>query len=264
MPTLFIAHGGGPCFFMEWKMGPRDTWDGMAAWLKQLASTIGQKPRALVVISAHWEEQEFTINTGAHPTLLYDYYGFPPETYKIEYKAPGSPEVAARVAELLAASGIKSVANSVRGLDHGVFIPLKLVFPEADIPIVQVSMRRGLYAKDHLALGRALAPLRSEGVLIIGSGMSYHNLNNFGRTGGEKDAIAFDGWLQNVVCQSDSAKRSDDLSNWSGAPSARGAHPKEDHLIPLMVAAGAGEGEVGKTIYSEHVMGVPLSAFQFG
>jgi aromatic ring-opening dioxygenase catalytic subunit (LigB family) len=263
MPTLYIPHGGGPCFFMEWTMGPRDTWDGMAAWLRQLASTMPVKPAAMLVVSAHWEEPEVTVNTAANPPLLYDYYGFPKETYEIAYAAPGQPKLAARVQELLTRAGIAHGSNAERGLDHGVFVPLKLVYPEADIPIVQLSLKRGLDAAGHIELGDALAPLREEGVLIVGSGMSYHNLRRFG-SAGAVDSIAFDDWLHEAVSHTDAAERSKLLTDWAKAPAAREAHPREEHLIPLMVAAGAARGDAGRRIYSERVMDMAISGYQFG
>lgn len=264
MPTLYIPHGAGPCFFMDWKMGPPDTWDGMAAWLKQLSGTMPQTPKAMVVISAHWEESEITINTAAKPELLYDYYGFPKETYEIKYAAPGSPQLASRVSELLAEADIPCSTNSERGLDHGVFVPLKLVYPGADIPIVQISLKSGLDPLSHLQLGRALTPLRHEGILIVGSGMSYHNLNRFFDGDPTGEGLAFDNWLNTAVCRSTPGDREKDLSAWSDAPSARAAHPREEHLIPLMVVAGAANQSVGKRIFSQRIMNLPISGFQFG
>jgi aromatic ring-opening dioxygenase catalytic subunit (LigB family) len=263
MPVFYIPHGGGPCFFMEWTMGPRDTWDGMAAWLKQLGSTVPERPQAIVVISAHWEESAVAINTAARPDLLYDYYGFPAHTYEIKYPAPGSPSLARRVDTLLAEAGIKTVNNSRRGLDHGVFVPLKLVYPQADIPVVQVSLHQNLSPSYHLAIGKALAPLRHEGVLIIGSGMSYHNLRRFGPEG-KSAAAGFDQWLNDAVCHRDPQKRNQLLEDWQNAPSAREAHPREEHLIPLMVIAGAAGADQGKRNYSQLVNGLAISAFSFG
>ena len=181
---MYIPHGGGPCFFMKWTRGPEDVWDKMAASLRALGDSLPERPKALLVVSAHWEEEEPTVLSQPNPALLYDYYGFPPHTYELKWPAPGSPELAGRVRELLDGAGMPSRSNSERGFDHGVFIPLLLAFPKADIPTVQLSLRAGLDAKEHLAIGRALAPLRDEGVLIIGSGMSYHNMRNFssGRT----------------------------------------------------------------------------------
>src|SRR5580700_12340793 len=135
-PTFYIPHGGGPCFFMDWTMGPRDTWDNMAAWLKAMSGAVGPKPDAILAISAHWEEPEFTVTAAAEPPLLFDYYGFPEHTYRLKYPAPGDPQLARNVRELLAAGGFASSEEQQRGLDHGVFVPFLLVYPEADMPIV--------------------------------------------------------------------------------------------------------------------------------
>jgi aromatic ring-opening dioxygenase catalytic subunit (LigB family) len=261
LPTLFIPHGGGPCFFMDWD--PPDTWDRVAAWLKALPNSLGVTPKVLLVVSGHWEEEEFTLNSGAHPPLLYDYYGFPPHTYQLKYDAPGSPELAERVAGLLAAEGIPAHKDSRRGFDHGVFIPLKVAYPEAEIPILQLSLKQGLDPATHIAAGRALAPLRREGVLIVGSGMSYHNLRGFGPQF-TAPSEEFDAWLTQAVCERDVAVRDDKLRRWKTAPHARTAHPQEEHLLPLMVAAGAARDNPGRKTFSHHVMGVSVSAFQFG
>jgi aromatic ring-opening dioxygenase catalytic subunit (LigB family) len=140
MPVLYIAHGGGPCFFMEWTVGPRDTWDGMKSWLANIPSTLPFRPKAIVVISAHWEEPQIAVINSETSTLLYDYYGFPEETYRLEYKAPTAPEVASRIGKLFEANNIPFRYETERGLDHGVFIPLKVIYPDADIPIVQVAL----------------------------------------------------------------------------------------------------------------------------
>lgn len=263
LPTFFIPHGGGPCFFMDWTMGPANTWHGMASWLEQLASTLTERPKSILIISAHWEEDDVTIIDTLKHSLLYDYSGFPEHTYQLKYDVPASPELARKVHNLLAEANIPSRFEQNRGLDHGVFIPLKLVYPEADIPLVQISLTKDLSADAHIALGQALAPLREEGVLIIGSGMSYHNLRHFDRTGAES-SISFDNWLVNTVTSTDSFSRNQKLSHWENAPAARLAHPRAEHLIPLMVAAGAGGDDVGKQIYSERVNGLAISAFQFG
>ncbi len=175
LPTIFIPHGGGPCFFMDWD--PPDTWERMAEYLRSVPGDIGSPaPKALVVISGHWEEPVVTIQNNPAPPLLYDYHGFPPSTYEIKFPAPGAPKVSARVAELLSAADIAWKYDHERGFDHGVFIPLKVAFPQADIPIVQVSLLASMDAAEHIRVGRALAPLRDEGVLIVGSGMTYHNM----------------------------------------------------------------------------------------
>ena len=262
LPTLYIPHGGGPCFFMEWTMGPRNTWDAMAAWLRSLGERF-DKPKALLVISGHWEEPVVTVQTGAHPPLLFDYYGFPPSSYQLTWPAPGAPAVATRVRSLLAAAGVPTQEDPDRGFDHGTFIPLKVAYPEAKIPALQLSLNANLDAADHLAIGRALAPLRDEGVLIVGSGMSFHNMRAF-RGGGpaQEQSRQFDGWLEQA-CQ-DPTRRNAALANWDRAPQARFSHPREEHLLPLMVAAGAADGEAGRRIFQDTVMGVVVSAFEFG
>ena len=262
-PTLYLPHGGGPCFFMEWKMGPPDTWHRMAAWLRSIDATLPAKPKALLVVSAHWEEAVPTVTTAANPSLLFDYYGFPPETYQLTWPAPGAPDVAARVQTLLATAGIESNSNAERGLDHGVFIPLKVAYPQAEIPTFQLSLVNGLDPAHHLAIGRALAPLRDEGVFILGSGMSYHNMRGFGRDASFDHSLRFDAWLDEVV-KLDRAERDKRLAGWGTAPSARESHPREEHLLPLMVIAGAGGSDPGNVVFKDKVMGVRVAAHQFG
>ncbi len=261
-PTVYIPHGGGPCFFMDWN--PHDMWDEMGAYLKRLPQDVGERPKALLIVSAHWEETDFTVQTKAAPGLLYDYYGFPEHTYQLNWPAPGSAALAARVTELAAAAGITVASDDARDYDHGVFIPMLLAFPEAGIPTIQLSLKRGLNPAEHVALGRALAPLRDEGVLIIGSGMSFHSIPRLmGRGSGSGPAShAFDAWLQEAV----RGDRSE-LLNWPSAPSAHDCHPREEHLIPLMVIAGAGGDDAVATTYHEDSLGptgIAISAFQFG
>lgn len=258
MPTLFVPHGGGPCFFMDWD--PPDTWDKMAAYLKGIARTLPQKPKAILIASAHWEEPEFTVTANAQPPLIYDYTGFPEHTYQIKYPASGAPALAQKVCDLLKKNGIAAKQDKARGFDHGLFIPFKLIFPEADIPIVELSLKQGLDPQEHLAAGRALAPLRNEGVLIAGSGMSYHNLRRFFR-GDDPSSIMFDNWLTEAVV---SPERDSLLMQWSTAPAAREAHPREEHLLPLMVAAGAASGDAGARTYHDTINGVAISGYRFG
>jgi aromatic ring-opening dioxygenase catalytic subunit (LigB family) len=260
LPTLFIPHGGGPCFFMDWP-NPPHTWDAMAAWLRTLVSSMNPRPKAILVISGHWEEPVFTVGSSPKPPLIYDYYGFPPHTYQLKYDAPGSPELAHRVRELFEAAGIASGEDTERGYDHGVFIPLKVALPDADIPVVQLSLKQGLDPAQHMAAGGALRPLRDEGVLILGSGMSWHNMQGF-----KPDCTAasevFDRWLEQAV--TDQAHREDALRRWGEAPLARQAHPREEHLAPLFVAAGAAKGEPGRRIFGDIAYYVRLSGFAFG
>jgi aromatic ring-opening dioxygenase catalytic subunit (LigB family) len=261
MPTLFIPHGGGPCFFMDWN--PPDTWKKMGAWLGSLAATIGVTPKAIVVISGHWESPEFALTGATYPPLIYDYQGFPPHTYELRYDAPGAPALAEQVAGLLKRAGLPARIDPARGFDHGVFIPLKVVYPHADVPIVQLSLKRGLDPQVHLEVGRALQPLREQGILIVGSGMSYHNLRGFGEQFGAA-SDEFDEWLSNAVCAPSSEFRNQKLRQWQTAPHARLAHPREEHLLPLMVATGAAGEDFGRKVFSDRVMGVTVSAYQFG
>jgi aromatic ring-opening dioxygenase catalytic subunit (LigB family) len=271
-PTYYIPHGGGPCFYMDWTMGPADTWNKMAAWLGAIGSELKEPPRALLVISAHWEEKIPTVMTASAPPLYFDYYGFPPHTYELKWPAPGSPELAARVRDLLKAAGIESAENGERGLDHGVFVPLKLTFPDASIPVIQLSLRADLDPAEHLKIGKALAPLRDEGVLIIGSGMSYHNMRGFTPSGIAKGVIQpaalehskrFDTWMSEVVASAPEARNAA-LTGWKKAPSAIESHPREEHLIPLMVAAGAAGDDRGSAVFRDEVMKVVVSGVRFG
>ena len=262
LPTVFLPHGAGPCFFMEWE--PADTWQGMEAWLRNLLPSLSVAPRALLVISAHWEEPLFTLNTQAAPGLLFDYYGFPPHTYQLTWPAPGAPELATEVADLLGQAGFETAQNNQRGLDHGVFIPLKLVRPEADIPVLQLSLRADMDPQAHLDLGRALAPLREQGVLIVGSGMSFHNipLMRASLATPAPAVLAFDKWLQTAVMLPQ-AERDAALAKWQQAPGAQLAHPDAEHLLPLHVVAGAAGESAGTCAFHQVAMGVPLSGFVF-
>lgn len=262
-PVLFIPHGAGPCFFMEWN--PPGTWNGMADFLKGVAATLPSRPKAILMVSAHWLAEDFSITVGEQPELIYDYYGFPDHTYRLDYPAPGSPLLAERVESLLSAAGLASHREPTRGFDHGMFIPLKLMFPEADIPVVQLSLRQDLDPVAHLAAGEALAALRDEGVLIVGSGMSFHNMRGYGDPNFTGPSEAFDGWLTEAV-ETTPAKRRAALGDWAQGPQAHRCHPPghEEHLIPLMVAAGAAGETRGRKIYSERVLETQLSAFRFG
>ena len=198
-PTLYIPHGGGPCFFMEWTMGPANTWDRMADWLRGLNASLGGQPKAIIVISAHWEEAEFSVTESPRPSLLFDYYGFPEHTYRLTYPVAGSPELATRIEHQLADAGIAAVGDRERGIDHGVFIPFKLIYPDADIPIVQLSLKSGLDPDAHIAAGRALEMLRHDDILIVGSGMSYHNMRGFGSADATAASDAFDEALTGII-----------------------------------------------------------------
>lgn len=246
---------------MDWTRGPADEWDPLAAYLKGLLASLPEKPKAILLVSGHWEAPTFTVGSATTPELIFDYYGFPEATYQLSFDAPGAPALAARVRDLLAGAGIASQDDPVRGWDHGVFVPLKLVTPLADVPVVQLSLQAGLDAGAHLAAGRALAPLRDEGVLIVGSGMSWHNMRGFSPVFTAR-SVAFDAWLEGVV--TDPSRRDDALAHWEAAPYGRVAHPREEHLLPLMVAAGAASGEPGRIDFRDTVMDVVVSAAAFG
>lgn len=261
-PAIFLPHGGGPCFFMDWTWGPADTWHATQRFLESLASTLPETPQALLVVSGHWEEPAFTAGSAAAPKLIFDYSGFPEPTYRLTWPAPGSPELAGRVARMLNEAGLAAATEPSRGFDHGVFVPLKVVYPQAQIPVVTLSLANSLDPAMHLAAGRALAPLRDEGVLMIGSGMSFHNLRAYFRPETLERSRAFDAWLTQAV-ESPAADRDEQLKAWRSAPSAAFAHPREEHLAPLFVAAGAGGNAPGKRIFSDEPMGAAISAYRF-
>ncbi len=262
MPVAFLPHGGGPWPFVDLGMDKAEL-EALAGYLRSVRNLPKTAPKALLVISAHWEEAVPTLMTAARPPMLYDYYGFPPESYRITWPAPGAPELATRVGALLGAAGFPSAVDAQRGFDHGTFVPLKLAWPDADVPTLQLSLKRGLDPKEHLALGRALAPLRDEGVFILGSGMSFHNMRAFWDPNAGAGAKTFDQWLQETVALPQ-AQRDERLANWSAAPSARFAHPREEHLLPLMVVAGAAGADVGSCPFVGACFGKQISAYHFG
>lgn len=261
LPVYFISHGGGP---WPWIEQMRGMYARTAAEFAALPARLPVKPTAILVVSGHWEAPAFTVSTAAQPPMEYDYYGFPEHTYHIRYPAPGAPALSSRVRELLSHAGIAVQEDAQRGFDHGVFVPLSLMYPEADIPVVMLSMKSSYDPAEHLRLGQALAPLRDEGVLIIGSGLTYHNMRGFGRDESTPVAEAFETWLNGAISQQDADKRNALLLDWEQGPGARQAHPREDHLVPLMVVAGAAEGDRGRALFIDHVMKVPMASYEFG
>lgn len=263
LPTYFISHGGGPWPYMPDMQASNAA---LAASLADIPAQIGRKPKAILMVSAHWETPgTFAVMAAAKPSMVYDYYGFPANTYDIQYPAPGAPDLADRVQQLLQAAGLPIQKDDQRGFDHGAFVPAFVMYPDADVPMAQLSIDAHYDPEKHMALGRALAPLRDEGVLIIGSGLSYHNLRQI-YGGGAEASAQFDAWLQKILLHSPAEQRAQSLADWENAPSARLAHPREDHLIPLMVAAGAAENEAVACVYHETraFAGITASSFRFG
>ena len=262
-PTYFLSHGGGP---WPWIEGPmHDAHAQLEMSLAGLLSRHPVLPRAVLMVTAHWEEADFTVSTAPAPGMIYDYYNFPENTYHVTYKAPGDPVLAERVMALLIDAGIPCAVHPTRGYDHGTFVPMHVLRPAADIPVVQMSIRADYDPARHMAVGRALSVLRDEGVLILGSGLSYHNLRRFGAAGADASA-RFDAWLQGTLVEGAVSTRGESLVRWAEAPAAREAHPREDHLVPLMVAAGAAEGDAATCVYHEDAFfgALSVSSFAFG
>ncbi len=226
-----------------------------------------RRPRTILVISAHWEETVATAQAGASPPLFFDYHGFPEESYNIRYEAPGSPETAQRIVSLLGEHGLPARLDGERGFDHGLFIPLKLSYPEADIPCLQLSLVAGLDPAVHLEMGRALRPLLSEGVLIVGSGFSFHNMRAFSWRGArteDPENDAFQNWLIET-CAGGLARDTQEqrLVQWTEAPGARYCHPREEHLLPLHVCLGAATGSA-EVVFDDAILGKRAVALLWG
>ena len=262
LPTFYLSHGGGPWPYMKVELGDQNA--KLEAALADVPRQAGPSVRAILVVSAHWEGTELQISASAAPPMLYDYGGFPAHTYQVRYPAPGSPSLARRVQELLQAGAHPAHMDAHRGFDHGTFCMLAPMYPAADVPIVQLSLRGDFDARAHLEIGRLLAPLRHEGVLILGSGSSYHNLRHFG-VGGAQPSHAFDAWLQHSLTKLPADVRAQQLVHWQAAPAARMAHPREEHLLPLMVAVGAAIDDPGHCVYFEpDVEGyIAMSSYRF-
>jgi aromatic ring-opening dioxygenase catalytic subunit (LigB family) len=262
LPTYFISHGGGP---WPWLAEMRQKLHNLEVALAAMAGQVGERPKAVLMISGHWEAPEFAVMASPAPPMVYDYYGFPPHTYQITYPAPGAPELARRTRDLIDKAGLPTRLDDKQGFDHGVFAPMAIMYPKADMPTYQVSLKQGYDPEEHMALGRALAPLRDEGVLIVGSGLSYHNLRRFGEAGREPSA-QFDQWLDDALTGGDAERRHQKLLAWEQAPAARICHPEEDHLIPLMAAVGAAESEKATRVYHDTDVygGITASSYRFG
>jgi aromatic ring-opening dioxygenase catalytic subunit (LigB family) len=260
-PTFFLSHGGGPWPFVD---GRKEQYAKTARAFSLLPQRLPSRPEAILVITGHWEAQAFTVSTSAHPPMVYDYSGFPEHTYQLQYPAPGLPSLAARVEELLGNAGIRCEEDANRGFDHGTFVPLGLMYPDADVPIVLLSLKSTYDAAEHIRAGQAIAALRDERIMIVGSGLTYHNMRGFGRAESTSVSYAFESYLNDAISQPDARRRNEMLMAWQSAPGARLAHPREDHLLPLMVVAGAAGDDAGRRILVDHVMNVAMASYQFG
>ncbi len=255
---VYFSHGGGPLPILG-----DPTHKAMIDFMSRLPSRL-RRPDAIIVVSAHWEERAATVLGAEHPPMFYDYYGFPAPAYEIQYPAPGSPELAQRVVECLGEEGIPTHTDMTRGFDHGLFIPLKMMYPDADIPAIQLSLLRGLNPVAHIALGRALGGLDAGNLLVIGSGFSFHNMGLFfapGSGGPDPANDAFQDWLIKVVAGSlTQPERERRLIHWQQAPSARYCHPREEHLLPLHVCVGMA-GRAGSLVFDDYILNKRSVAF---
>jgi len=262
-PVLYIPHGGGPLPVLG-----DVRHENMVRFLREVAKPLPE-PSAIVVVSAHWEEARPTVTAANRPELIYDYYNFPPESYQLKYPAPGEPRLARKIHQLLEASGATPKLDDRRGFDHGLFIPLLLMYPQAKIPCLQLSLLKSLDPVEHIALGRAIAVLREQNVLIVGSGMSFHNLREFfvSSEKANEDCNAFDGWLRDTCTNLglSANEREKRLTEWEQAPSARFCHPREEHLLPLHVCYGAASKStpVAKVAFNGDVMGKTVTALRW-
>ncbi|MBX2869160.1 MAG: dioxygenase [Acidiferrobacterales bacterium] len=255
--VAYIAHGGGPLPLL----GDQGHVEMVAA-LKRLAKTIG-KPDAIVVVSAHWELQVPTVTNAAAPSLLYDYYGFPAEAYEIQYPALGAPQLANDIFSVLTQAGLNPALDDDRDFDHGLFVPLKLMYPAADIPCVQLSLLKSLSSESHLKMGEALSHLDDRNLLILGSGLSFHNLKGFGvNEQSVEENLQFEEWINHTVTSPDmgEVERASRLIDWESAPGARFCHPREEHLLPLHVCYGAA-GRSATEADQFEIMGRKVSNF---
>lgn len=255
---VYFSHGGGPLPLLG-DPGHQAMIDFMTRLPVQLPT-----PEAILVISAHWEQPVPTLLGAAHPPMFYDYYGFPDAAYQINYPASGHPELAARIIRLLESAGIPASVDYQRGFDHGLFIPLSLMYPDADIPALQLSLIQSLSPQAHINLGKALRGLEEKNLLVIGSGFSFHNMSAFFH---HDPAMitprndAFQDWLiETITSDIEQVERESRLSAWKSAPHARYCHPREEHLLPLHVCAGLA-GRAGERIFDDRILGVRCVAF---
>ena len=255
MPVVYVPHGGGPLPLMG---DPSHA--GLTEFLRELPKKL-PTPTAILVVTAHWEADTVLVTGAANPDLVFDYYNFPPETYEYTYPAPGFPALAAQIVSTLNAKGIRAAVDNTRGYDHGTFVPLMLMYPDAEIPVVQMSLIASLNAKAHIEIGMALQAFREQGVMIIGSGMSFHNMRAFFSQDPSVlvKSQEFDDWLVESLLSIDQTKER--LSNWEVAPRARYSHPREEHLLPLMVCFGAAASAqtAPEIVFNEPLLGAEVS-----
>lgn len=264
MPTYFLSHGGGPWPWLK-HLRP-GMYDQLEASLIDVRRELGETPRAILMISAHWEANRFLVSSAARPPMLYDYGGFPEHTYRIRYDAPGAPALAEQVRAMLEDGGMATGLDPQRGFDHGTFSLMHTLYPEAALPIVQLALRSDFDPAAHLRVGQLIAPLRDEGVVIVGSGFSFHDTMAMRNGAGAASSAVFDRWLDDTLTGSAPEKRRERMLNWDEAPAARAAHPREDHLLPLMVAVGAAGDDAGARVYHQpDFMGaITASSYRFG
>jgi aromatic ring-opening dioxygenase catalytic subunit (LigB family) len=262
-PAIYLSHGGGPWPFMELGQDMRLAMKPLAEYLRSLVSGLPCRPRATLMVSAHWEEPVVTLMTSPRPPMLYDYSGFPASTYELQWPAPGAPELAPQVRSLLKQAGFAVASNPSRGFDHGTFVPMMLALPNADLPVLQLSLLSDMDPTSHIAIGEALQPLREDGILLLGSGNSYHNMRGFGRASSAAPSKAFDDWVVQTVGM-DARSRRKRLIEWTSAPGALACHPREEHLLPLHVMAGAAGEEPGRASLQVEAMAVHNTCVQFG
>ena len=259
--VLFIPHGGGPLPLLN-----EPGHAAMNRFLRSFPETIAL-PDAIIVISAHWEAPVITVTAAAAPPLLFDYTGFPAETYEYEYPVPGHPELAGRVLGLLQKAGIDSSLDHERGFDHGMFVPLMLMYPEADIPCIQISLAASLDADEHVRIGKALVELKSENLLILGSGFSFHNMKAFMSKRDDSNDPRnqeFETWLAQTCSDQNlsETKREQQLVGWESAPHASYCHTRGEHFLPLLVCYGIGQSAATK-MFQDKVAGFITSAYQW-
>ena len=262
-PVIFIPHGGGPLPLLN-DPGHHALTDFLRNLGRQLP-----RPDAIVVISAHWEAEQARVTADAAPTMIYDYHGFPEETYQLRYPAPGAPDLAGEIVAHLNRHGLPAQTQHKRGFDHGLYVPLTLMYPDAEIPCVQLSLLDNLDPAQHIELGRALAPLRERNILFLGSGLSFHNMRLFynDAVGADEQIDAFHNWLGDTLTDAgaDHQQQQRALTHWQNAPGARLCHPREEHLLPLHVCLGIAEGgEAANVLFDDKVLGRRAMAFGWG